>query len=131
MSKRRWTILCGAFGVVLLLASAPTPAGSQETPIKIGVVDVERVVAESPQGKDLQSVFRELQLTDDLRAKQADYVGKLGELETGDDLFSDRRAAHQVTALEHHHFLARAGQGGRRHYSVVAAADDDCIIMVY
>jgi Skp family chaperone for outer membrane proteins len=55
MSERWWTILCGACGVVLLLASAPTPASSQETPVKIGVVDVEQVVAESPQGKDLQA----------------------------------------------------------------------------
>ena len=55
MSKRRWTILRGACVVMLLLSWISAPASSQEAPVKIGVVDVEQVVAESPQGKDLQS----------------------------------------------------------------------------
>ena len=55
MSNRSWTILRGACSVMLLLSLVPTPASSQEAPLKVGVVDVERVVAESPQGKDLQS----------------------------------------------------------------------------
>lgn len=40
---------------VLLLSAAHTSAAAQEPPVKFAVVDVEVVVAESPQGKELQA----------------------------------------------------------------------------
>jgi Skp family chaperone for outer membrane proteins len=47
------TVRCAA--CALLLAFALSPLWAQEAPLKVAVVDVEVVVAESPQGKDLQS----------------------------------------------------------------------------
>lgn len=53
------TIVQGAIGSFLLLCSANVRA--QDAALKVGVVDVERVVAESPQGKDLQGRLESFQ----------------------------------------------------------------------
>ena len=47
--------------IVLLLSFALTPVAAQEAPLKIAVVDVEIVVAESPQGKALQARLEQFQ----------------------------------------------------------------------
>jgi outer membrane protein len=51
----------GVVGTILTLGLGTTPAASQDTPLKIGVVDVEMVVAESPQGKELQGRLESFQ----------------------------------------------------------------------
>jgi outer membrane protein len=54
MKNKSLAYALGAVSTMLMLGLGPTPAASQEKPLKIGVVDVERVVDESPQGKELQ-----------------------------------------------------------------------------
>ena len=51
----------GAVGTILILGLDTTPAASQDTRLKIGVVDVEMVVADSPQGKELQGRLESFQ----------------------------------------------------------------------
>ena len=46
---------------VLLVSFAVAPLTAQEAPLKIAVVDVETVVAESPQGKALQARLEQFQ----------------------------------------------------------------------
>jgi len=50
-----------AIGTILIFGLGTTPAASQDTPLKIGVVDVEVVVADSPQGKELQGRLESFQ----------------------------------------------------------------------
>ena len=60
MNKLLSTIVrCAA--IALLLTSALSPLAAQEAPLKIAVVDVEIVVAESPQGKALQARLESFQ----------------------------------------------------------------------
>lgn len=50
-----------ALALVAWLGIAVAPGVAQETPVKIGVVDVEVLVAESPQGKELQAQLERFQ----------------------------------------------------------------------
>ena len=56
-------------------------------------------------------------------------VGADREVEAGKDLFGDRRAAEDVTPLEHEHLAARAREIGGGGQAVVAAADDDGVVL--
>ena len=82
------------------------------------------------QRQDLQPVFWQFQLADNLRPQQADHVRELGELETGEDLLGHRRAADDLASLQNDNFLARARQVSGSDQSIVAAADHDCIIFI-
>ena len=75
-------------------------------------------------------MFRQLQVTDDLRAQQTHHVRELGKFEAGDDLFGHGRPADDVPAFEHHDFLARHGKIGRGNESVMPRADHDCVIII-
>ena len=61
MSKKSQAGIPKLLLAALILAGSASVAVSQEAPIKIGVVDVERVVAESPQGKELQGKLESFQ----------------------------------------------------------------------
>ena len=72
---------------------------------------------------------RQIELADDLGPQQRDDVRADGELEAGEDLFGDRRAAEHVAPLEHEHLAPRARQIGGGDQAVVAAADDDDVVI--
>jgi hypothetical protein len=73
-------------------------------------------------------VTREIEFTDNFRAKQRDHVGTLGEEEAGNDFFGNGRAAENSAAFEYEDLLACFRQIGGIHQTVVAAADNDHII---
>jgi len=58
-STIKWT--GHGLAVVAWLCISVAPALAQEAPVKIGVVDVEVLVAESPQGKELQARLESFQ----------------------------------------------------------------------
>lgn len=58
-STIKWT--GQALAMVVGLGIAVAPVIAQEAPVKIGVVDVEVLVAESPQGKELQARLEKFQ----------------------------------------------------------------------
>jgi len=72
----------------------------------------------------------QIQLADDLGPEEADDVGEDGELEAGEELLGDGRAADEVALLQNERLLAGAGQIGSGDQSVVAAADDDGVVGV-
>ena len=98
------------------------------------IVDAPEVIAVghgrhgAVERKNFQAVAREVEVADDFRAEKRDDVGKNGELESGNDFFSDGGAAENVAALENQNFLARAGEIGRVYKAVVAAADDNDVV---
>ena len=77
----------------------------------------------------LETVARQVELADDLRAKQGHDVGADRDVKSGKDFLGDRRAAQHVPALEHEHAPARACQIRGVHQPVVAAADHDCVVL--
>jgi hypothetical protein len=80
------------------------------------------------EGKDLEPVARELEVADDLRAQQAHDVGEHRELEAGEDLLGDRRAADERALLEDERAPPRARQVGGGDEPVVPPADDDRVV---
>ena len=77
--------------------------------------------------KQLEAMIFQSQVMNDLRSKQAIYVGRPRELVTGNDLFGYRAAAYDGTTFEHQDFLAGVGQVGGCEESIVAGAEDDGI----
>ena len=71
---------------------------------------------------------RQIELADDLGPQQRDDVRADGEAEAGKDLFRDRRAAEDMTALEDEHGSAGPGEIGSGGQTVVATADDDDVV---
>ncbi len=59
-NSSRWIVRSTVLALLLLFSLSPLSA--QDAPLKIAVVDVETVVAESPQGKALQSRLEQFQI---------------------------------------------------------------------
>ena len=78
--------------------------------------------------QDLQSEPGQLEVADDLRSQQTHDVAADRELEAGEDLFGNRRAAEHIAALEHECLLASLGEVGGAGQPVVAAADHDGVV---
>jgi len=91
MTRMTGMKVLGALIVVLLLAVGSAPLLAQEAPIKIAIVDLEAVVAQSKQGQDLQArmegfqqqVQQEMttlnQQANELRQRLADGANSLSE----------------------------------------------------
>jgi len=91
MTRMTGVKIPGALMVVLLLAVGSAPLLAQEAPIKIAIVDLEAVVAQSKQGQDLQArmegfqqqVQQEMttlnQQANELRQRLADGANSLSE----------------------------------------------------
>ncbi len=91
MTRMTGVKILGALMVVLLLAVGSAPLLAQEAPIKIAIVDLEAVVAQSKQGQDLQArmegfqqqVQQEMttlnQQANELRQRLADGANSLSE----------------------------------------------------
>src|ERR1044072_1569090 len=80
--------------------------------------------------KNLETVTRQIEFTNDLRPQQRNYVRANRELESGKDLFRDTSAPEHMTAFEYEHAFAGAREIGRVHQSVVTAADDNDVVVV-
>ena len=76
---------------------------------------------------DFETVLWQLEFSYNMRAQQTDDVGEDGKPETRIQLLADRRAAEDMTTLEHQHGLAGLCQVGGGGETVVAAPDDDRI----
>ena len=98
------------------------------------IVDPPQIVAaghgseSAVERQDFQAMAGQIEVANDLRAQQRDYVGAHRELESGKDFFGDGGAAEHVTTLQHQNFLTGAGQVGGRGEAVVASSDDDCVV---
>ena len=91
MTRMTGVKILGALMIVLLLVVGSAPLLAQESPIKIAIVDLEAVVAQSKQGQDLQArmegfqqqVQQEMttlnQQANDLRQRLADGANSLSE----------------------------------------------------
>ena len=78
--------------------------------------------------KNFQAMARQIEVANDLRPQQRNYVGADRELEAGKDFFGDGRAAEHMAALEHQNFLAGAREISGVDQAVVAAADHDYVV---
>ena len=76
----------------------------------------------------LEPVAGEIEVADDLRAKEADDVRTNGEVEPWVELLGDGSAAEDMPALEHEHLAAGPRQIRGAHESVVPTSDDDRVI---
>ena len=72
-----------------------------------------------------EAVLGQLEIMDDVGAQQAERVRERGEVEPGDQLLGDRRAADDVAPLDDQRLQARLGEVRAVDQAVVAAADDD------
>ena len=78
--------------------------------------------------QNFQAMAGQIEIANDLRPQQRDYIGAHRELESGKDFFGDGGAAEHVTALEHQNFFAGARQVSGVGEAVMASADDDCVV---
>src|SRR5262245_42765227 len=79
--------------------------------------------------KDLETVPRQIQLTDDLGTQQRYDVRADGELETGEHFLSDCCATDDVASLEHEHLASGFSQIRGSGKTVVAGADDNRVVV--
>ena len=82
------------------------------------------------QRQDFEPMARQLEVTDDFRAQQADDVGKFGEAITGKDFLSDSGPSNNLTTFQHHNLLARTRKIGSSDQTVMTRADDDGVVLV-
>src|SRR5580700_513498 len=78
--------------------------------------------------QDFKSMSRKIQVANDLRSQQGDYVRAHRELEAGKNFFGTGRSAEHITAFEDENLLARASQIGGIDQTVVAAANHNHIV---
>ena len=69
-----------------------------------------------------------VEIANNFRAQQRDYVRAHRKLESGEDFFGDSGAAEHVTALQHQNFFPGARQISGGGEAIVASADDDCVV---
>lgn len=88
--------------LVALFLSTLSPLFAQEGPLKVGVVDVEAVVAESPQGKALQTRLEQFQteVQGELQRLQNDAQAIQQRITDGANSLSDERLAELNAELE-------------------------------
>lgn len=88
--------------MILLLSFALTPLAAQEAPLKIAVVDVEIVVAESPQGKALQARLEQFQtqVQADMQRMQNDAQAIQQRITDGANSLSEDRISELNKELE-------------------------------
>src|SRR5260370_14059881 len=83
------------------------------------------------EGKDLQTVPRQIEFANDFGAEQGNDVRANGKFEAGKHLFRYRCAAEYVTALEHQHTLAGTREICGVNQPVVAAADNYDVVFAH
>src|SRR5277367_4202042 len=80
--------------------------------------------------QDFQAMAGQIQLADNFRAQQRNYVRTFREQEAGENLFGNRGSAQNVAAFEHQDFLSGFGQVRGIDQAVVPAADHDHVIVL-
>jgi hypothetical protein len=108
ISAIRSEVLLVGLGV-LLRPAAQLAHGAAMVVSAPQVVVVERR-QRAVDGQHLQPVPRQLQLADDLRPQQADHIRADAELEAGEDLFGDRRAAQDLAPFQDEDAPARSAR---------------------
>ena len=96
----KWTTRGAA--LILLTSFAFSPLAAQEAPVKIAVVDVEVVVAESPQGKALQTRLEQFQtqVQSELQRLQNDAQAIQQRITDGSNSLSEDRLSELNKELE-------------------------------
>ncbi len=80
--------------------------------------------------ENFQPVARKIELPNNLRTKQRNYVRTLREEEPRKDFFGDGSATQNMTAFEDEHLLPCFGKVGSVDEAVVAAADDNDVVVL-
>ncbi len=78
--------------------------------------------------KDFQAVARQIEIANDFRAEERNYVRTNGKLEAGENFFGYCCAAQDITLFEDENLFACAGEIGRVDQAIVAAADYDYVV---
>src|SRR5713226_2539486 len=100
------------------------------------VVDAPEVIAAGHRRKgavereDFQSVSREIEFTDDFRAKQRNHVRTFGEEKTRENFFGDCRSAEHMPAFENDDFLPCFSEIRGVDEAVMAASDDNNVVVL-
>ena len=92
------------------------------------VVPVGQGCERTVEGKNFEAMPAEIEFADDFRSKKRHDVGRNREPETGNDLFGDRRAAHDVPPLEDQYPAAGTSEVCGVNEAIVASADHDNVI---
>jgi len=102
MTKMQLKWFARSTAVVLLVSFALTPVVAQEAPLKVAVVDVEIVVAESPQGKALQTRLEQFQnqVQGELQRMQNDAQAIQQRITDGANSLSEDRLSELNKELE-------------------------------
>src|SRR5437764_9868664 len=100
------------------------------------IVDAPEVIAVwhrrkgAVERQDLETVTRQVELANDLRTQQRDYIGANRKLEAGENFFSDGSAAKHVTTFEHEHLFTCACEICGIHQTVMSAANHDDVVFL-
>ncbi len=96
----RWILRSAV--IALLLSFVMTPVVAQEAPVKVAIVDVEIVVAESPQGKALQARLEQFQteVQSELQRMQNDAQAIQQRITDGSNSLSEDRLSELNKELE-------------------------------
>ena len=81
------------------------------------------------EGKNLQPMLRQVQITNDLGPQQGNDVGADGKLEARENLLGAGSAAEDMTPLQHQDFSARASKIRGVDQPVVTASDNDSVVL--
>lgn len=102
MTRKRILLILRSAAALSLLSFALSPLAAQEAPLKIAVVDVEIVVAESPQGKALQSRLEAFQteVQSELQRMQNDAQAIQQRITDGANSLSEDRLSELNKELE-------------------------------
>ncbi len=102
MTRMQLKWIARSTAVVLLVSFALTPVVAQEAPLKVAVVDVEIVVAESPQGKALQTRLEQFQnqVQGELQRMQNDAQAIQQRITDGANSLSEDRLSELNKELE-------------------------------
>jgi len=102
MTKKYFQWIVRGTAIILLLSFAVAPVVAQEAPLKIAVVDVEIVVAESPQGKALQARLEQFQteVQGELQRMQNDAQAIQQRITDGANSLSEDRLSELNKELE-------------------------------
>src|ERR1051325_2167542 len=95
------------------------------------VVAVQHRRERAIERQNFQTVSRQIELANDLRAQQGNDVGANRKLEAGKNFFRYRGAAKHVSSLKYQHALARARQVSGIDQSVVTATNNNDVIFVF
>ena len=95
IGRRSGIVVLACAAVLAAVLALPASSNAQERPLKIGLVNLDRVVAESPAGRDLQQKLEAFQqrARGEIEAKQAEANGIRQQAVDGGNTLSEERLA--------------------------------------